>query len=185
MLKELYSETRSHMQKSLEAFEHNLAGLRTGRANPALLLHLKVEYYGTLVPLSQIATVTAPDARTLVVQSWDQNALKTIEKAIRESDLGLNPANRGDALYIPIPPLTEERRKDLVRTLKQYAEEARVAVRNIRRDTLEKLRKQAKELHLSEDETKRAEGEVQKITDEFIKKIDDLAAKKEEEILGG
>ncbi len=185
MLKELYQETRAHMQKSLEAFEHNLAGLRTGRANPALLLHLKVEYYGAMVPLNQIATVTAPDARTLVVQSWDQNALKAIEKAIRESDLGLNPANRGDALYVPIPPLTEERRKDLVRTLKHYAEEARIAVRNIRREALEKLRKGAKELHLSEDEVKRAEGEVQKITDEFIKRIDELAEKKEEEILGG
>ncbi len=103
-LKELYAETRAHMQKSLEALEHSLAGLRTGRANPALLLHLKVEYYGTHVPLNQIATVTAPDAKTLVVQSWDQNALKAIEKAIRDSDLGLNPSNKGDALYINIPP---------------------------------------------------------------------------------
>lgn len=183
-LKELYAETRSHMQKSPEVLEHNLAGLRTGRANPALLLHLKVEYYGAHVPLNQIATVTAPDPRTLVVQSWDQNALKAIEKAIRDSDLGLNPSNKGDALYINIPPLTEERRKDLVRAVRQYAEEGRVAIRNIRREALDKLKKLAKELHLSEDETKRAEAEIQKITDEFIAKADQLAEKKEQEILG-
>lgn len=183
-LKDLYAETRAHMQKSLEALEHNLSGLRTGRANPALLLHLKVEYYGTHVPLSQIATVTAPDARTLVVQSWDQNALKTIEKAIRDSDLGLNPSNKGDALYINIPPLTEERRKELVKTARHMAEEGRVAIRNLRREALEKLKKLSKELHLSEDETKRAEGEIQKITDEFIAKADGLLEKKEQEILG-
>ncbi|MGQ9692031.1 MAG: ribosome recycling factor [Thermaceae bacterium] len=184
MLKALYQEIRTQMQKSLEVFEHNLAGIRSGRANPALLLHLKVEYYGTQVPLNQIATVTAPDARTLVVQSWDQNALKAIEKAIRDSDLGLNPSNRGDALYIPIPPLTEERRKELVRTVRQMAEEARVAIRNIRREGLERLKKVEKELHLSEDEAKRAEGEVQKITDEFIAKVDQALEKKEAEILG-
>ena len=183
-LKELYAETRAHMQKSLEALEHNLAGLRTGRANPALLLHLKVEYYGTYVPLNQIATVTAPDAKTLVVQSWDQNALKAIEKAIRDSDLGLNPANKGDALYINIPPLTEERRKELVKTARHYAEEGRIAIRNIRREALEKLKKFSKELHLSEDDTKRAEAEIQKITDEFIAKADELLEKKEQEILG-
>jgi ribosome recycling factor len=182
-LKDLYAETRSHMGKSLEALEHNLSGLRTGRANPALLLHLKVEYYGTLVPLSQIATVSAPDARTLVVQSWDQNALKAIEKAIRDSDLGLNPSNKGDALYINIPPLTEERRKELVKAARHYAEEGRIAIRNIRREALEKLKKLAKELHLSEDDTKRAEAEIQKITDEFIAKVDELLEKKEAEIL--
>lgn len=183
-LKDLYAQTRAHMQKSLEALEHNLSGLRTGRANPALLLHLKVEYYGTHVPLNQIATVTAPDARTLVVQSWDQNALKAIEKAIRESDLGLNPTNKGDALYINIPPLTEERRKELVRAARHYAEEGRIAIRNLRREALDTLKKLAKDLHLSEDEVKRAEGEIQRITDEFIAKVDDLAEKKEAEILG-
>lgn len=183
-LKELYAETRAHMQKSLEALEHNLAGLRTGRANPALLLHLKVEYYGTHVPLNQIATVTAPDAKTLVVQSWDQNALKAIEKAIRDSDLGLNPANKGDALYINIPPLTEERRKELVKTARHYAEEGRISIRNLRREALEKLKRLTKELHLSEDDTKRAEAEIQKITDEFISRVDELLEKKEQEILG-
>ncbi|MFN3369739.1 MAG: ribosome recycling factor, partial [Thermus sp.] len=148
------------------------------------LLHLKVEYYGTHVPLNQIATVTAPDAKTLVVQSWDQNALKAIEKAIRDSDLGLNPANKGDALYINIPPLTEERRKELVKTARHYAEEGRIAIRNIRRESLEKLKKLSKDLHLSEDDTKRAEAEIQKITDEFIAKADELLEKKEQEILG-
>jgi ribosome recycling factor len=119
-----------------------------------------------------------------VVQSWDQNALKAIEKAIRDSDLGLNPANKGDALYINIPPLTEERRKELVKTARHYAEEGRIAIRNIRREALEKLKKLSKELHLSEDDTKRAEAEIQKITDEFIAKADELLEKKEQEILG-
>ena len=184
MFKEIYKETRDHMQKAVEVFKEHLAGLRTGRANPEILLHLKVDYYGTEVPLSQVATVSAPDARTLMVQAWDQNALAAIEKAIRESDLGFNPANKGDALYINIPPLTEERRKVLVKTAHQMAEEARIAVRNVRRHALEELRKKAKELHASEDDEKRAEAEVQKLTDEFIEQINELLKKKEQDILG-
>ncbi len=185
MLKELYSETKSHMQKSLEALEHHLATLRTGRANPAILSNIKVEYYGSSMPLNQVGTISSPDPRTLVVQSWDPNMLKEIEKAIRDSDLGLNPTNKGDALYINIPPLTEERRKDLVKSVRHYAEEARVAVRNIRREALDKAKKLQKELHLSEDDLKRAEAEIQKITDEFIHKVDEALHKKEQEILGG
>ena len=184
MLKEVYREARAHMQKTVEAFEANLGGLRTGRANPALLAHLKVEYYGSVMPLNQVASVTAPDARTLVVQAWDQNALPAIEKAIRESDLGLNPNNRGDALYIQIPPLTEERRKEIARTARGYAEEARIAVRNARREALDQIKKLEKEKLLSEDEAKRAQDEVQKITNEFIDKIDTILEKKEHEILG-
>ncbi|RIH84867.1 Ribosome-recycling factor [Meiothermus luteus] len=184
MLKELYNETRQHMQKSLEALEHHLSTLRTGRANPAILSGIKVEYYGSLVPLNQVGTVSSPDPRTLVVQAWDSGLLKEIEKAIRDSDLGLNPTNKGDALYINIPPLTEERRKDLVKMVKHHAEEARIAVRNIRREALDKAKKLEKEKHLSEDEIKRAEAEIQKITDEFIQKIDQALHKKEQEILG-
>ncbi|GIW30372.1 MAG: ribosome-recycling factor [Meiothermus sp.] len=185
MLKELYNETRQHMQKSLEALEHHLTTMRTGRANPAILNNIKVEYYGSTMPLSQVGTVSSPDPRTLVVQSWDPNMLKEIEKAIRDSDLGLNPTNKGDALYISIPPLTEERRRDLVKSVKQYAEEARIAVRNIRREALDKAKKLEKEKHLSEDDIKRAEAEIQKITDEFVHKIDEALHKKEQEILKG
>jgi len=184
MVKEIMREAKDHMEKAVEVFHGHLAGLRTGRANPELLAHLKVDYYGTEMPLNQIASITAPDARTLVVQPWDQNALAAIEKAIRESDLGLNPATKGDALYISIPPLTEERRKALVKTAHQMAEEARVAIRNVRRHALERLRKYAKEAHMPEDEERRAEGEIQKLTDTYVEKVNQMLAKKEQEILG-
>ncbi len=183
MTKELKQEARDHMEKAVEVFREHLAGLRTGRANPELLAHVRVDYYGSEMPLNQLASITAPDARTLVVQPWDQNALSAIEKAIREADLGLNPANKGDALYINIPPLTEERRKALVKTAHQLAEEARIAIRNVRRHTLEKLRKRAKEEHLPEDDERRAENEIQGLTDEYIQKVNEILAKKEAEIL--
>lgn len=185
MLKDLYTETRNHMQKALEALEHHLSGLRTGRANPAILKSIRVDYYGSLMPIDQLGTITAPDARTLVIQSWDAGALKSIEKAIRDSDLGLNPNNKGDSIFISIPPLTEERRRDLVKSVKHYAEEARVAVRNARREAVDKAKKMGKDQHLSEDDIKRAESEIQKITDEFIGKVDSALEKKEHEILGG
>ncbi|GEM86653.1 ribosome recycling factor [Meiothermus granaticius] len=185
MLKDLYSEARSHMQKALDALEHHLSTLRTGRANPAILNNIRVEYYGTPTPLNQVGTVSSPDARTLVVQSWDASALKDIEKAIRDSDLGLNPTNKGDALYISIPPLTEERRKELVKTVRHYAEEAKIAVRNARREALDQAKKLEKDKAVSEDDLKKAETEIQKITDEFIHKIDGALGKKEGEILGG
>jgi ribosome recycling factor len=185
MLKDLYSETRNHMQKALEALEHHLSTLRTGRANPAILSNIRVEYYGTPTPLNQVGTVSSPDARTLMVQSWDASALKDIEKAIRDSDLGLNPTNKGDALYISIPPLTEERRKDLVKTVRHYAEEAKIAVRNARREAIDRAKKMEKDKAVSEDDLKKAEAEIQKITDDFIHKIDGALDKKESEILGG
>jgi len=185
MLKDLYAETKSHMQKSLEALEHHLATMRTGRANPAILNNIKVEYYGSAMPLNQVGTVSSPDPRTLVVQSWDPAMLKEIEKAIRDSDLGLNPTNKGDALFINIPVLTEERRRDLVKSVKHYTEEAKIAVRNARREALDKAKKMEKEKHLSEDDIKRAEAEIQKITDDYVHKIDDTLHKKEQEILGG
>ena len=185
MLKDIYAETKAHMQKALEALDHHITGLRTGRANPAILNHIKVEYYGSSMPLNQVGNVSAPDARTLVVQAWDANALKDIEKAIRDSDLGLNPANRGDALYISIPVLTEERRKDLVKTVKSYSEEAKVAVRNARRDAIDKAKKMEKDKAISEDDLKKAEAEIQKITDDYTHKVDEAIHKKEQEILGG
>jgi len=185
MLKDLYTETRSAMQKALESLEHHLSTMRTGRANPAILSNIKVEYYGSATPLNQVGTVTSPDPRTLMVQSWDPNMLKEIEKAIRDSDLGLNPTNKGDTLYISIPPLTEERRKDLVKSVKHYAEEAKIAIRNARREAMDKAKKLEKDQHLSEDDTKRAEAEIQKITDDLVQKIDQALHKKEQEILGG
>ncbi len=184
MFKEIIKETRDHMEKAVEVFQSHLASLRTGRANPELLAHVKVSYYGSEMPLNQLASISAPDARTLVIQAWDAGALPAIEKAIRESDLSLNPNNKGDAIYINIPPLTEERRKDLVRTAHQLAEEARIAVRNIRRGALEEVRKKAKEEHLSEDDEHRAKAEVQKLTDEYIERIGELLERKEKEILG-
>lgn len=183
MFKPLFKETREHMQKTLKVFESNLATLRTGRANPALLEHVKVDYYGSMMPLNQLASISAPDARTLVVQAWDQNALPLIEKAIRDSDLGLNPNNQGDTLFINIPALTAERRKEIVKAAHNYAEEARVAVRNIRRDTLHQIKKMSEEEHLPEDDVKRAEKEVQELTDEFIEKINAELEAKEKEIL--
>ncbi len=182
MFKELLKETREHMSKSLEVFEENLATLRTGRANPSLLEHLKVDYYGTVMPLNQIASISAPDARTLLVQAWDQNALPLIEKAIRDADLGLNPSNQGDNIFVNIPTLTSERRKEITKAAHNYAEEARVAVRNIRRDALHKIKKIADEEHVSEDNVKRVEENVQELTDEFIGKINEALAAKEKDI---
>ncbi len=182
MFKELLKETRSHMQKTLEIYEGHLATLRTGRANPALLENLKVDYYGTPMPLNQIASITAPDARTLVVQPWDQNAMPLIEKAIRDSDLGLNPNNQGEVIFVNIPTLTSERRKEILKAAKNYAEEARVAVRNVRRDALHHIKRIADENHVSEDEVKRIEAEVQELTDSFIEKINEILEAKEEDI---
>lgn len=182
-LKDVFADARLHMQKSLESLEHHLSTVRTGRANPALLKSIKVDYYGSLMPIEQLGTITAPDARTLVVQSWDANALKLIEKAIRDSDLGLNPNNKGDSIFLVIPPLTEERRKDLVKAVKVYCEEAKVAVRNSRREAMDRIKKLEKDKVISEDEMKRAEQDVQKTTDEFVAKIDAATAKKEQEIL--
>jgi ribosome recycling factor len=179
-MKAMFQEARHRMDRALESLESNLAVLRTGRANPALLRKVVVSHYGTMLPIDQVASITALDARTLAVTPWDRSALSAIEKAIRESDLGLNPANKGDALYIAIPALTEERRKELVKNAKAYAEEARIAVRNLRRELLSEVTKQA---GLGEDERKRDEAEAQKITDEYIAKIDSALAHKEQDIL--
>ncbi len=172
-----------HMHKSVEHFHMELQKIRTGRATPALIEELKVEYYGNPVPLQQIASITAPDPHTLVVQPWDKTALSAIEKAILESELGLNPSNDGNVIRIPIPPLTEERRREIVKLCRKLAEEARIAVRNVRRHMLDQLRKLEKEEHLSEDERRRAEQQVQKLTDQYIGKINEYLEKKEAEVM--
>jgi ribosome recycling factor len=182
-MKTVLAETRERMQRSLEAFEQNIGAVRTGRANPAVLGRVHVDYYGASMPLPQLATITSPDARTLVITPFDKSSIAAIEKAILESDLGFNPNNQGDNIFISVPPLTDERRRDLVKTVHQMAEEARVAVRNIRRDANERLKALQKEGGLSEDELRRAEADVQKATDEFIAKIDQRTKTKETDIL--
>lgn len=176
-------EARERMQKSLDAFEQNVSAVRTGRANPAVLNRVNVDYYGTHMPLNQLATISSPDPRTLHVVPYDKGAIGEIEKAIRESDLGFNPTNKGDSIYIAVPTLNDERRKDLVRTVKNMAEEGRVAVRNIRRDANEELKEMRKEGELTEDDLRSGENSVQQLTDEFIGKIDERAKSKEEDIM--
>lgn len=176
-------EARERMQKSLDAFEQNISAVRTGRANPAVLNRVNVDYYGTHMPLNQLATISSPDPRTLHVVPYDKGAIGEIERAIRESDLGFNPTNKGDSIYISVPTLNDERRKDLVRTVKNMAEEGRVAVRNIRRDANEELKEMRKEGDLTEDDLRSGENSVQQLTDEFIGKIDERAKSKEEDIM--
>jgi ribosome recycling factor len=183
-MKEIINDARTRMQKALEALEHNLSVLRTGRANPGMLQKITVPYYGSEMPINQVANITTPDARTLVVTPFDRSGLSGIEKAIRDSDLGLNPANKGDALYITIPALTEERRKELVKNAHRYAEEAKVAVRNVRQDAMKAVKQLEKDKLASQDDVKRGEGDVQKVTDEFVTKVDATLEKKEGEILG-
>ena len=171
------------MEKSLESLHKELGGIRTGRATPSLVDRLQVDYYGTPTPLQSIAGVTAPEARLLVIQPYDRSAIASIEKALQKSEMGLNPSNDGQVIRIAIPPLTEERRREFAKLVKQKAEDARVAVRNIRRDEVDHLRRMEKDGHVSKDEIERNIGEVQHITDSFIGKVDDLAQKKEAEIL--
>jgi ribosome recycling factor len=183
MINKVLKEAEEKMKKSVEVVRQEFAKIRTGKATTALLDGIKAEYYGSVLPLNQLANVSVLDVHTLVVQPWDKSALQSIEKAIQSSELGLNPINDGNVLRIPIPPLTEERRKDLVKLCKKFAEDGRIAVRNVRRDSIEHLRKLEKEEHFSEDERKRAENEVQKLTDKYIKLIDELLEHKEKEIM--
>jgi|UniRef100_A0A7C3SMJ9 ribosome recycling factor len=183
MKAEVLEETKRRMNKVLEVLSHDLSRVRTGRASVALLEGIKVECYGTTMPLTQVASLAAPEPRLLTIQPWDTSILGDIERAILKSDLGLTPANDGKVIRLPIPPLTTERRKELVKTVKKMGEEAKVALRNIRRDANEQFRKLKNEKQLSEDEAHRAQEEVQKITDEFIRKVDQLAAEKEKEIM--
>lgn len=171
------------MNKSIESLQHDLAKVRTGRAHPSLLDQVHVDYYGSPTPLSQVANLTLIDARTIGVQPWEKNMIGPIEKAIRESDLGLNPATQGDLIRVPMPALTEERRKELVKVVKQEAESAKVAVRNIRRDANEQLKKLLKDKEATEDEERRAQDDVQKMTDKFVAEIDKIVTQKEAEIM--
>ncbi len=171
------------MQKSIETLKANLAKVRTGRAHTGILDHVLVDYYGTPTQISQVANVTLLDARTIGVQPWEKKMVAVIEKAIRESDLGLNPSTQGDLIRVPTPPLTEERRKEFVKLVKSEGEDAKVAVRNIRRDANEALKKMLKDKECSEDEERRAQDEVQKLTDKFVAEVDKLIAEKEKELL--
>lgn len=171
------------MQKSIEALKTDLAKIRTGRANTGLLDHVQVDYYGSMVPISQVANVTLVDARTIGVQPWEKKMVQAVEKAIREADLGLNPATMGDIIRVPTPALTEERRKELTKVVKGEGEDAKVAVRNLRRDANEQLKKLVKDKAISEDDERRGGDEVQKLTDKFVAEIDKLVAEKDKEIM--
>lgn len=176
------ANAEDRMEKALSALKKELATLRAGRATPALLDRVQAEYYGTLTPINQMASITTPDPRTLVIQPWDKSSLAAIEKAILKSELGLNPANDGNVIRIVIPPLTEERRAELVKMTKKYGEEAKVAVRNIRRDANEEIKKMEKN-GISEDESRRHQEDIQKFTDKYIAEIDKILAAKEKEIM--
>lgn len=171
------------MKKAVESLKREFGKLRTGRASTTLVDNLKIDYYGTPTPLSQIASVAVPDSRTITIQPWDRNAFSIIDKAIRTSDLGLSAVNDGKLLRINIPPLTEERRKDLVKVAKKYTEETKVAIRNIRRDANEHLKKKEKDKDITQDDLKKGQDEVQKLTDGWIKKADQALADKEKEIM--
>ena len=171
------------MDQSIAAFKNNLQKIRTGRANPALLDSIQVEYYGSMVPLSQVANVTLLDSRTISVQPWEKGMGAKIEKAIRESDLGLNPASMGELIRVPMPPMSEERRKEMTKLARNEGESAKIAVRNLRRDANESVKKLVKEKEASEDDQKRTEADIQKLTDKFIAEIDALVSAKEQDIM--
>ncbi|MDB5775271.1 MAG: ribosome recycling factor [Herbaspirillum sp.] len=175
--------TEQRMLKSIETLKADLAKVRTGRAHPGILDHVQVDYYGSATQLSQVANVTLIDARTIGVQPYEKKMLAVVEKAIREADLGLNPSTQGDVIRVPTPPLTEERRKEMVKLVKTEGEDAKIAVRNIRRDANEGLKKILKDKACSEDEERRAQDEVQKLTDKFVTEVDKLVADKEKEVL--
>jgi len=183
MIDEIIEDARNRMGKSVEAFKAELSKIRTGRAHPSLLDHIKVDYYGSEVPLTQAANVAVEDARTLTVTPWEKPMVQIIEKAIMTSDLGLNPNSAGTVIRIPMPPLTEERRKDLVRVVRAEAEGARVAIRNIRRDANSDFKDLLKEKEISEDDERRAQDDIQKLTDQFIKETDKLLGVKEAELM--
>lgn len=183
MLKDILKDTEDRMNKATEVVRHELIKIRTGKATTALLDGIKVEYYGTMTPLNQMASVSVSDLHTLSIQPWDKTALDSIQKAILTANIGLNPIKDADIIRVPIPPLNEERRRELVKLTKKFGEDGKIAVRNIRRDALEHLKKAEKDEHLSEDDRKRAENETQKMTDKHVKDIDALLSLKEKEIM--
>ena len=184
VIAELKKNTDQKMDKSVQAFKADLAKVRTGRAHTGLLDHITVDYYGAQTPLAQVAKVVLVDARTIGVTPFEKKMVQTVEKAIRDSDLGLNPAASGDTIRVPMPALTEERRKELIKVVRHEAENARVAVRNLRRDAIHHLKEALKKKEVSENDERRAQDEVQKMTDDTIKEIDAAAHAKEQEILG-
>lgn len=183
MIDELKKEASQKMTKSMESLSNNLSKIRTGRAHPSILDTIKVEYYGQEVPLNQVANIKIEDAKTLQLNVWEKNMIKEVEKSIISSDLGLNPAVSGNLIRIPLPPLTEERRKELVKLVKQEGENCKVSVRNIRRDANNKLKQLLKEKSISEDDEKRSEEDIQKLTDSNIKQIDERIIEKEKDLM--
>lgn len=183
MLNEIFSQQEDRMSKAIDALKKEYATIRAGRANPGLLEKVLVDYYGSPTPISQLANISAPEARLLVIQPWDKTVLSDVEKAIQKSDLGLTPTNDGNLIRIAIPQLTEERRKELVKVVKKKAEEAKVAIRNIRRDTNDEIKALEKSGDISEDELRSGQDKVQEVTDKYIKLADETASSKESEIL--
>ena len=183
MIAELKKTIEGKMQKSIEALKADLAKVRTGRAHTGILDHVQVEYYGSMVPINQVANVTLIDARTLGVQVWEKPMAGKVEKAIRESDLDLNPSAQGELIRVPMPPLTEERRRDLAKVVKGEGENAKVAIRNLRRDANNSLKEAMKNKEISEDEERRAQEDIQKLTDRYVAEVDKLLAQKESELM--
>jgi ribosome recycling factor len=181
--KDILKNAEDRMKKAVEVVREELVKVRTGKATTVLLDGIKVDYYGTPTPLNKLANVSTPDVHTIAVQPWDKGSAQAIEKAILNANLGLNPINDGSIIRVPIPPLNEERRRELVKLVKKFGEEGKIAIRNVRRDAIEHLKKAEKEFHMPEDERKRSEQEAQKLTDKYIKEIDNLLAMKEKEIM--
>ncbi len=183
MIKDIQSSAETKMQRSLEVLRENLAKVRTGRAHTGLLDQVEVEYYGSMVPVSQVANVTLLDARTISVKPYESNMAAALEKAIRDSNLGLNPAAMGDLIRVPMPMLTEERRKDLIKVVRGEAEDGRVSIRNVRRDANDHIKKLLKDKEVSEDDARRGEEQIQKLTDKYIAEVDKLLEHKEEDLM--
>ena len=179
----LLEEAELKMEDSVDALARSLASVRTGRASPGLIEHLQIDYYGTSVPLNQLASISVPEARLLTVQPWDKRSIPAVEKSILQADLGLNPASDGELIRIPIPPLTDERRRDLAKLVSRRVEEGRVSIRNARRESVDQARSLKKAKEISEDEERRTTEQLQKLTDSFVKKISDLGQAKEQEIM--
>jgi ribosome recycling factor len=183
MLKEIYRETEQKMDRAVEAIGRELAGIRTGKATTTILDGVKVEYYGNMTPLKQVASISAPDPKLIVVQPWEKNIVGDIVKAIQKADLGLNPVTEGNVIRLPIPPLNEERRREMVRLVRKFGEDGKISVRNIRRESIEKLKKAEKESDISEDDFHNGQKQVQDITDNHISRIDEMVEAKEKEVM--
>lgn len=183
MIPELKKVTEQKMQKSLEALQSDLSKVRTGRAHTGILDHVQVDYYGSMMPINQVANITLIDARTIGVQPWEKPLVAKVEKAIRDSDLGLNPASQGDVIRVPMPALTEERRRDLIKVVKHEGENAKIAVRNLRRDANAHLKEALKKKEVSEDDERRAQDDIQKLTDRYVLEVDKLLAEKEKDLM--